>query len=175
MTLDEFKKLIIETSIEDWTSISCWGAGSGPSYRDAISVWTRGSGEFHNIEVDSHGEVLSLKRNLLVSVAWGMTHNNDFVEEWANSFDDPHASSSFVDFFYANQLVYRDVYVAVDGGRSLIPLPEIRLVESPKEAKELVVPKEKYAFFRLLNGTGYDYEKYFQRTGIKVIDEPWMA
>lgn len=175
MTLDEYKKIIIDTEIEDWTNIPCWGAGSGPSYRDAISVWTKGSGEFHNIEIESHGNVLSLKKDLLISVAWGITHNDDFVEEWANSFPHSHASSSFVDFFYANQLIYRDIYVAVDGGRCCIPLPEIQIDESTHEIKALVVPKEKYEFFRLLNGTGYDYDSYFKRTGIQVVDKPWMV
>ncbi|AYQ56376.1 hypothetical protein MS2017_0642 [Bathymodiolus thermophilus thioautotrophic gill symbiont] len=169
MTLDEYKKLIVETSTEDWINIPC-GAGSGSSYRDAI----KGGGEFNNIEIDSHGEVLSLKKDLLVSVAWGMTHNDDFVEKWANLFPSSHASSSFVDFFYANQLVYRDIYVAVDGGRCLIPLPEIQIDESTHEIKELVVSKEKYKFFRLLNGTGYDYDRYFKRTGIEIIDKSWM-
>lgn len=174
MTLEEYKKLITGAALEDWTTIGCWGAGSGPSYRDAISVWTKGGGEFHNIEIDSHAEIFSLKSNLSVSVACGITHNDDFVEEWANSFPDKHASSSFVDFFYCNQLVYRDIYVVVDGGRCRIPLPEMKFNEKTHEVELLSVPREKYEFYRLLNGTGYDYDSYFERTGIVVVDEPWM-
>lgn len=175
MTLDEYKKLIVASSLEDWTNITCWGAGSGPSYRDAVSVWTKGGGEFHNIEVNSHGEIFSLKSDLLVSVACGLTHNDDFIEKWANSFPNKRASSSFVDFFYANQLVYRDIYVAVDGGRCKIPLPEMRFDESTHKVEALVVPREKYNFFRLLNGTDYNYENYFKRTGIMIVDESWMT
>ena len=82
---------------------------------------------------------------------------------------------SFVDFFYANQLVYRDIYVAVDGGRCKIPLPEMRFDESTHKVEALVVPREKYNFFRLLNGTDYNYENYFKRTGIMIVDESWMT
>lgn len=174
MTLEEYKNLIISATLDEWTTIGCWGAGSGPSYRDAISVWTKGSGEFHNIEIESHAEIFSLKSNLLVSVACGLTHNDDFIEDWANSFPDKKASSSFVDFFYSNQLVYRDIYVSVDGGRCSIPLPEMKFDESTDEVKALTVQREKYEFYRLLNGTGYDYDSYMQRTGIVVVDEPWM-
>ena len=100
MTLDEYK-VTLATTEDDRTRISCWGAGAGLSFRDALSVWTKGSGEIHNLEVDSHSEVLSLKSDLLISVACGITHNDDFTEDWANSFPDKHASSAFVDFFYA--------------------------------------------------------------------------
>lgn len=175
MTLNEFKKLIIGTSIEDWTNIPCWGAGTGPSYKELFSVWSKGSGEFHNIEIESHAEIFSLKSNLLVSMACGITHNDDFIEEWANSFPDKHASSSFVDFFYSNQLVYRDIYVAVDGGRCRIPLPEMKINSETHKIEALVVQREKYNFFRILNGSGYDYDSYMQRAGIEVIDEPWMV
>ena len=174
MTLEEFKNIILNTEPEDWTNISCWGAGSGPSFRESFSVWTKGSGEFHNIEIESHSEILSLKLNLDISVACGITHNDDFIEDWANSFPDKKASSSFVDFFYCNQLVYRDIYVSIDGGRSRIPLPDIKLNDSLEEIEKFTVPREKFEFYKMLNGTGFDYEQYFKRTGIEIIEEPWM-
>lgn len=175
MNLEEFQNTIINTDPKDWNNISCWGAGSGPSFRDSFSVWTKGSGEFHNIEIDSHAEIYSLKSNLLISVASGISHNDDFIEEWANSFPDKHASSSFVDFFYSNQLVYRDIYVSVDGGRCAIPLPDIKFDQEKGKLPKLTVPRDKYRFFRLLNGAGYDYADYFSRTGIEIVDEPWMV
>lgn len=175
MTLDEYKKKILATTEEDWTRIGCWGAGSGPSFRDALSVWTKGSGEFRNLEVDSHSEILSLRGDLLISVACGITHNDDFIEDWANSFPDQHASSAFVDFFYANQLVYRDIYVSVDGGRCRLPLPDIKLDVSKKEVKALTVPEDKYHFFRLLNVDSDDYDSYLSRAGIEIADGEWMS
>lgn len=174
MTLEEYKDLILSASLEDWNNIGCWGAGTGPSFRDSFSVWTKGAGEFHNIEIDSHCEVYSLKKNLSVSVACGIKHNDDFIEDWANSFPDTRASSAFVDFFYNNQLVYRDIYVSVDGGRCRIPLPDMKFNSSTHQVEKLTIPREKYKFFKLLNGLGNDYESYFHRTKIEVVDEPWM-
>lgn len=175
MTLDEYKAKILATTDDDWTRISCWGAGAGPSFRDALSVWTKGGGEFHNLEIDSHSEVLSLKSDLLISVACGITHNDDFIEKWANSFPDKHASSSFVDFFYANQLIFRDIYVSVDGGRCRLPLPDIKLDDSESGVQSLTVPDEKYQFFRVLNGTSHDYDGYLRRAGIEVVAGKWMS
>lgn len=175
MTLDEYKTKILASAENDWTRIGCWGAGTGPSYRDALSVWKKGSGEFLNLDIDSHSEILSLKSDLLISVAFGITHNNDFVEDWANSFADPHASSEFVDFFYGTQLVFRDVYVSVDGGRCCLPLPEIKLDESNNEVNSLTVPEDKYRFFRLLNRSADDYDSYLSRAGITVINGDWMS
>ncbi len=174
MTLDEYKILILSASPDQWNKMGCWGAGSGPSFRDSFSVWTKGSGEFHNIEINSHSEVYSLKTDLLVSIACGITHNDDFIEDWANSFPDKKASSSFIDFFYCNQLVYRDIYVSVDGGRCRIPLPDVKLNSSTYQLEKFTVPLEKYQFFKLLNGSGSDYESYFQRTDIETVNEPWM-
>jgi hypothetical protein len=176
MNLTEYNQLIFGSQFNDWTIIGCWGAGSGPSYRDAISVWTKGNGEFQNIEVDSHSETYSFKNDLRVSVSTGITHNDDFIEEWANQFPDKHASSSFVDFFFCNQLVFRDIYVVVDGGRCRIPLPKIHVNNETYKIERLTVSRQKYEFFKLLNGEGNtEYDRYFRRTGIEIVDEPWMV
>ncbi|HIF9299408.1 TPA: hypothetical protein ACX6QU_003366 [Photobacterium damselae] len=174
MDLNTYKENLLKAQSDDWTIIGCWGAGSGPSYRNAISVWTKSSGEFHNIEVESHAEVYSLKSDLRISVSIGITHNDDFVESWANQFTDSKASSSFVDFFFCNQLVYRDIYVAVDGGRCMLPLPKIHVNKTTHKIDRLTVSREKYEFFKLLNRLT-DYEHYFSQTEIEIVDEPWMV
>ena len=80
MTLKEYETLVSNTSEDDWTRISCWGAGSGPSYLNKFDIWENSSGEFESIKIDSHGDYLSLKKDLLVSVAWGIRHNDNFIE-----------------------------------------------------------------------------------------------
>ena len=67
MNLEEYEKLIVDTSEDDWTRISCWGAGSGPSYYNRFDVWSTLSGKLENMKVDSHSEYYSLKRNKLTS------------------------------------------------------------------------------------------------------------
>jgi hypothetical protein len=178
MTLDEYQRIIVATQIEDWTHISCWGAGAGPSFLNKFMVWTKGAHEFTNLDVDSHAEVLSLKKNLLVSVATGITHNDDFIEPWANKFPDPQATSAYVDFFYAGTLVFRDIFVAVDGGRCRLPLPRQHINQRTQKVERLTVPEPKSIFYLLLNeiSGAHDYYHYLNQSGIEIDDQsPWMA
>lgn len=172
MTLKEYESLISNTEELDWTKISCWGAGSGPSYLNNFSVWENGSGDFKNIEIDSHSEYMSLKRDLLVSVAWGLKHNDDFKEDWANNFPDNRAISGFVDFFYSGVLVFRDIYVSVDGGRCALPLPKRIFNQKTQQVEKLVISKNRYEFFKLLNGNEYD--SYLRDAKIEIVDGEWM-
>ena len=133
-----------------------------------FDVWSTLSGKLENMKVDSHSEYYSLKRNLLVSIACGIDSNEDFKEEWANKFMDSHASSHFVDFFYSGVLVYRDIYVSVDGGRALLPLPKRIFDEERKYVK-------RYEFFKLINGYCSDYDSYIQDVGFKLVDMDWMT
>ena len=152
MNLREYASAIKETTERDWNIITCWGFSAGPSYLERSSVWTTGKGEISNIEVESQGMVTALKTNLSISIAWGITSNPDFKEEWANQFPDPSASSHMVDFFYNGSLVFRDIYVSVDGGRCSLPLPDRVFDEETKKVVRHTVPNDKYVFFKMLNG-----------------------
>lgn len=175
MNLADYKNALLDSlDSSQWTNISCWGAGAGPSYRDSISVWTKGGGEFDNIEVKSHSNILSLKSNLGIQVAYGMENNEDFKEVWANSFSNPSASSCFIDFFFNNQLIFRDIGVSVDGGRCMLPLPRLKY-DNNYLITAVYVEKEKCDFFRLLNThIPRDYDHYIKRANFEVIDQPWM-
>ncbi|MBI3300931.1 MAG: hypothetical protein HYZ72_02475 [Deltaproteobacteria bacterium] len=177
MTLREYASRILASNHDDWTVNSCWGFGSGPSYLDQIAVWTTGTGKFSNIEVHSHSVVASLKTDLSISLAWGFPHNPEFKEPWANKFPDSSASSAFVDFFYNGVLVFRDIYVSVDGGRCMIPLPDREFDKETHQVRRLIVPRGKYSFFRLLDSFEKvsDFNSYFEGTGIEIVDTPWMV
>ena len=175
MDLRTYENLITDTSENDWTRISCWGAGSGPSYLNNFSVWNTGTGDFKNLEIDSHGEYMSLKKDLLVSVAWGITHNENFQEDWANSFPDTYAKSSFVDFFYSGVLVFRDIYVSVDGGRCALPLPKRIFNKEKGTVEKHVISKQRYEFFRLLNNNNSEYDYYIKSANFEIIDDEWMV
>ncbi|QDT51326.1 hypothetical protein Pan258_54150 [Symmachiella dynata] len=177
MTLTEYENIISNTGPSDWTVITCWGFGSGHSFLDRTSVWTGGSSE--GIEVESHSMRASLKSDLAIWIAWGFPANSDFHEEWANKFTDPSASSSIVDFFYNDAIVYRDVGVHVDGARVGLPLPQREFNTSQREVVRRTVPRNKKNFFGVLHllesGNGNEYEQYFNDVGFEVIDERWMA
>jgi hypothetical protein len=174
--LREYERRIVETTHEDWTIITCRGAGAGPSYLEHMSVWTTGKGEFANLDVESHGMRASLKSDLSIWIAWGYPCNPDFKEEWANQFPDPKASSAYVDFFYGAGLVYRDLYVSVDGGRCRLPLPDMDIDRETHAVRRYTVPRNKYEFFRALDRFEHlsDFQRYFQAAGFDVIDTPWM-
>lgn len=175
MNLKEYMDVVVNTSVDDWNVIACWGAGSGPSFYDKFTVWNTGKGEFLNIEVDSHANTAILKSDLSVTIAWGITHNDDFTEEWANKFSDPKAISSFLDFFYNGSLVYRDIIVAVDGGRCYIPLPDRDIDDKTYRVKSLTLPSSKYELVKLINEfqSTIDYDMYCKQAGINVIQERW--
>jgi len=177
MNLQEYASSIIDSTKGDWNIITCWGFSAGPSYLARSSVWTTGKGEFSNMEVESQGMVASLKTNLSISIAWGITSNPDFKEDWANMFDDPSASSHIIDFFYNGSLVFRDIYVSVDGARCSLPLPDRDFDDKTHKVRRHTVPKDKYSFFRMFDGFEQvsDFDGYFDRAGFEIVDSPWMV
>jgi hypothetical protein len=168
MTLKELLDAIISSSKTDWNTIVCWGAQSGPSYHNQFEFFEVYNGQKNVLHSNSHGMVASYKPDVSVTIAWGLVASKDFNEPWATNFPDSHASSHHVDVFFNNALVYRDLYVSVDGGRAKLPLPRRR--------DDLVVPRGYYTFIKLLDGMeGYisDYERYFKRAGLRIIDAEW--
>lgn len=174
MKLDDFLKNIINSKVEDWTVISCWG-GSGPSFLNQFRVGITGSGEFQSLEIESHSMIASYKNNLSIMIAWGLKHNDNFIEEWANDFSDQRAASDFVDFFYNGVLVLREIIVSVDGGRCYLPLPKLEIDGKSKKVTRLYVSKHKSKFVDMLNklSSTYDYENYLSRSGIETVDGQW--
>lgn len=166
MNLNDYKKAILASSIGDWTSIGCWGTGAGPSFRDAIHESSiAGVSSAH---VESHSNILSLKADLNIQIAHGLTCQENYVASWTENFTDQDASSYFVDFFYANQLIYRDKYISVDGGRCLLPSPSGGAVKGSLE-----VAKDKYEFYQIFNDF-HDYDDYMREAGFIITDQSWM-
>ena len=80
--------------------------------------------------------------------------------------------------FYNNALVFRDLYVTVDGGRVSLPLPKRKLDESSSEGKivALEVPEGYHDFIRLvesLEGSADRFEEYFVRAGMTIVEKLW--
>lgn len=67
---------------------------------------------------DAHGNVAIYMPDISITMAFGLTAVEDFKEDWAKRFPNSSASSSIVDLFYNGSLVYRDIFVNVDGGRA---------------------------------------------------------
>lgn len=171
MKFSDYVSEVLQSEKEDWNVIPCWGSGTGPSYRDKFEISTRiGPARSWELEVLSHSHTAALKDNLAITIAWGLSANEDFQEPWANGFADPHATSSHVDFFYHGALVYRELYVTVDGGRVSLPLPEQR-------SGQLVVAENYAKVVALLNSLegpyADEFERYMTEAGIVRANEVW--
>lgn len=176
MNLREYERMIVDTTREDWNVITCWGFGSGPSYLERASGVTVSLSP-PVVEVESHSMRAALKADLAIWLAWGFPINPDFKEPWANKFSDPNASSALIDFFYGSNLVYRDVYVSVDGARCMLPLPEREFDLETRNVRRYTVPANKHRFFSLLDGLESlsDFDMYFRQAGFETVDLPWMV
>lgn len=161
MTLQELMQRIVMSSPGDWHRI-----GGFPSYRDKFTLHS--SADSRWVEVEPHDAVAAYKPDVSITMAWGITVHADFQEPWANKFPDPSASSHLVDVFYNGALVFRTLYVSVDGARAMVPLSRSR--------DELVVPAPYYAFVTLLDSLSVHVSRasdYFDRAGLRIIDAPW--
>ena len=56
-----------------------------------------------------------------------------------------------MDVFYNNAMVFRDVYVTVDGGRAKLPLPKRVFDKAKDKVIALEVPRAHHDFMRLVD------------------------
>jgi hypothetical protein len=105
-------------------------------------------------------------------MAWGLKWCEDFSGDWCKNFPDPKASGGFLDVFFNNTLVYRTLYVWVDG----IHLP------LPRRTKEgaLQVTERSCALMKIIDRMAKSprpeynpYEADIRRAGFTVLDEEW--
>jgi hypothetical protein len=177
MTLDEYLEVVAHSGPNDWNTITAWGANSGPSYRDQFSP-----GEYdgqYQLQHHEHSMRAAYKPNLGITIAWGLDRTshrpNEFSEPWHQDFPDSGASAHFVDFFYNGDLVHREVYVDVDGGRANLPLPH-RDFDSETGDRPTVtaywITRWQYEFFKTLDQLerSSDFDSYLQRAGFEVRD-----
>jgi hypothetical protein len=163
MTLDELLNLVSMSTRDDWNIVTCWGSGSGPSYRSRPSYEVEEMSD-EVMRSDEHGMVAAYRHDLAVTLAWGITSRLKFKERWANQFDDPDATSNFADLFYNGALVHREIFVVVDGGRAYLPLPS--------KAGGTEVDRRRRDFVRLLDnleGRVSEFDRYFREAGFTVL------
>ncbi len=168
MNLTQLLSIVVSSSAKDWNHIVCWGAFSGPSYRDHFSCSQFEEGAPSVVNVESHSDVAVYLPDVAITLAFGLTWKEEFKEPWTEKFPDPLASGSYVDVFYSGSLVYRDVYVTVDGGRTNLPLP------SGRDRLD-DVPRAYAQFVRLLDSFDRvsSFDTDFRRAGMSMVDRPW--
>lgn len=107
MKLEELLKTIEESDASEWTVFD------RPTFAQDIQQISGGLHQVPWVEVHEHHSLLSYRSDLRISIALGLTHRTDFVEDWAQSFPDKHASSSWVDFRYNGVPVYRSLRISL--------------------------------------------------------------
>ncbi len=177
MTFEDVIETIASSEPDEWWSEACWGANSGPSYHYQPEFWDLIDGATNVLKVESHSNVASFKPDVSITMAWGLKCLDDFREEWANKFPDPKASSCFLDIFYNNALIFRDVYVNVDCGRAKLPLPDRKWDEEKKKVTALNVPERRHRLIKLVDSLEYvsRFDYYFQSAGFTIVDEKWPS
>jgi hypothetical protein len=171
MTLDELLTTCAESSPDDWNTITTWGARSGPSYLDQFvpgMTRTEGGEQEFRLQHREHSQRAAYTPDLSINVGWGLDPDNLFPDEerelapvFPNDFPDSDWSFNYCDFFYNGNLVERVPYGVVDGGRSVLPLPD----------NDGNVTQWQHDWFRVLDGIGLyvsDYDNYFERSGLKI-------
>lgn len=163
MTYDEIINIVAKSKLDDWNIVSCWGFGSGPSYKSKFLFYDTWETENKVLYEESHGMYGCYKPNVSISLAFGIQLNGDFREEWANKFPDPSASSHCIDIFFNNSLVDRFAYVVVDGGRAKLPITSA--------VDNLLVDRTYANIIRLADlfeSQPGNFEEYLKRAGIKI-------
>ena len=164
MTLQDLVGRIVWSSPNDWNKIR-----GHPSYREKFTLHQASGGDRFGFQVQHPDAVAAYKPDLSITMAWGLDVNENFQEPWAQQFQDPHASSHYVDAFYNGALVLRKQYVSVDGGRAMVPLSLAR--------DQLVVPVAYYMFTTLLDRLTWSEASrpsdYFERAGLQIVNTPW--
>jgi hypothetical protein len=157
VNLNTIRQKIIESTREEWNKITCWGAGSGPAYRYALSS-ERGE---HGIETEAqgHANIAVLIDDVDISIAWGYDPDEslrfegngrrfkfDFLPSFSD--EDEDVSRMHADVFYRGALVDRELYVVADGGRHYVPIPR---TEYPNKTgpRELGSPEYHYTRWAL--------------------------
>ncbi len=160
MTLNDLIQKICTSTSNDWYSIDT----NGPLFKHRIKE----NGQSYNI--DQHNEYASFRLDLSITLAWDLVENENFVEPYANNNPDSHSKSMWLDVFYNGALVFRQMYILVDGGRAYLPTPTYNngVYEVFKQQADFV-----YIINDIIGITREDYEGYLNRNNIIITNSPW--
>jgi hypothetical protein len=160
MNLEELLSKIENSEPFEWNSIS------RPTFAQDMQQVSGGGNPVPWVEIDEHHSLMVLRSDLSISIAIGLTHLENFHEDWATGFPDQRASSCWVDFRYNGVPVLRELRVLVDGARAGLPVPTHGTLE---------IPERQYAIWKLIDsviGSG-NFSEYFKRAGLKTVEADW--
>ncbi len=128
---------------------------------------------------EKNEEVFTYGRCLNIWFKEVSSNDEEFEEPWTKKFPDPRAWRVYVYMYYCNSLVDVKLFVAVDGGRVVSPIPEIpervREVAARGELLEEELKPEEFRFIKkldykiacILNNDNERFRDYVSRFEVK--------
>jgi hypothetical protein len=139
-----------------------WNVETGPVFLQAIS--------HREGPIPSHSAIMAYRRDLAITMAYGMVCREEVHADWTRVFPDQRSSMRYLDFFYNSALVFRDVLISVDGGQCVLPIP------NPGPTSPYEVPRRKRDLARLVHqitNPMRDFDDYFAHANLRAIEEIW--
>lgn len=177
MRLQDIRNTIEGSTNADWHHITCWGAGSGPSFHNKWERWgTLGGGDLDkwSLDLDYHGNTLVYRENVALTIAWGITAEKGMTPDWNSVFpDNGPVDYQLGDVFWNGALVDRHYLTAVDGGRVILPLPKpvFEQRNGKTEVARYEVTHYERAFARLIDraAPSADFDQYYEQAGFVTV------
>jgi hypothetical protein len=144
-----------------------WNVENGPLFFHAAPDVSSATLDAH---VPTHSFVMAYRRDLSITMAYGMPSRVPVRTDFARRFPNPQASMRYLDFFYNSALVFREVLISVDGEQGILPVP------NPGPTAPYEAPRRKMAVARLihlLTNPMRDFDDYIMHVNLKPIDEFW--
>jgi len=164
MTLEDYLTVVAASKPADWrvTLLPTF------MYR-VVPVRTSGGGTA-DFELQEHSTMMTFVKDVRFGMAWGLVQDKNYNEEWIHKLPNKRAQSVILDFLYNGSIVFRDTLVAVDGWRCILPQP------IDETGPPFRVPERRARIAKLthtLVGPDTNFEAYFKRCGMQLLDKPW--
>jgi len=117
MKLIDIQNKVYSSNDSDWNVMDI----------NTVYSWEYGTQNGQNyIEPIMHNKLAVLENSVEISIAFGAPINDNYQESWCKLFPDPSSKSVSVDIRYNGEVVASSIFIIVDGGRYIVPLPEIQ-------------------------------------------------
>jgi len=163
MNLRGLLEIVAGSSVDDWTILF------RPTFKHRIVETLKDDGSRDRLLSDEHLVAFSYRPDLAISMAYGLVEQGAYDLPPGNPFATENARTRFLDIFLEGRLSHREVVVAVDRHRCLLPMP--RDWNPP-----IAIPATQYSLIRLIHdlaGPPTDYDEYFKNAGMERSDTPW--
>lgn len=164
MDLLRYINIVAESEVADWVPIL------QPTYRNRFLPRRNAAGVEIGLSADQHRLHLTFRRDIRISLGFGLVENGNYEVPAPNRFADENAVTQLLDCFWEGRLAFRDSIVRIGRNRCLLPEPPGWADES------LEIPNARYALARLVHeiaGPPTHFDEYFSLAGMRRVDRRW--